>query len=194
MGSSFCNCLDWKQVRCNSQRKLRHLGLRTDAGWQKATDSKSTTAHCTAQNLTQKEERGSLRVRGCSYTSSALTVLPRLQEVLSLTEKSGSLVVVKSSLFPWASGPHISEAGPEKPMCPQKTHRPHSCPWEVGALELCHLPGHINCPSLKNNTAPFPVSSLSFTKRKKPNTRVVRKPLVQWSNRRLKNYSKPWNP
>ena len=131
----------------------------------------------TAQHrIWHKRKKGvQLRVRGCSYSSSALTVLPRLQEVLSLTEKSGSLVVVNSSLFPWASGPHISEVGPKQPMCPQKTHRPHSCPWKVGALELCHLPGHINCPYLKNNTAHFPLSSLSFTKRKKPNARVVRK-------------------
>ena len=166
MGSSFWNYLDWKQVRCNSQRKTEalDLGMRTAAGCEKAADSMSMTAHSIAQNLTQKEERGSLRVRGCSYSSSAFTVFPRLQEVLWLAEKAGSLLLVNSSLLPWASGPHISEAGPEQPTCPQKTQRPHSCPWEVGALELCHLPCHINYPSLKNNTVPFPVSSVSFTK------------------------------
>ena len=116
-------------MRCNSQRKTEalDLGMRTDAGWEKAADSMSMTAHCTAQNLTQKEERGSLRVRGCSYSSSALTVLPRLQRVLSLAEKAGSLLV-NSSLLPWASGPHISGTGPEQPMCPEKTHSSHSCP------------------------------------------------------------------
>ena len=87
-GTFFWNCLDWKQVRCNSQRKTEalDLGMRTDAGWEKAADSMSMRAQCTAQHLAQKEGRGSLRVRGFSYSTSAL---PRLQRVLSLAEKAG---------------------------------------------------------------------------------------------------------
>ena len=91
VGSALWNYLDWKQVRCSSQRKAEvlHLDMRTDAGSVKAADSLSLTTHCTAQNLKHKVERDSLRVRGCSHPSNVLAILSRQQEVFPFAEKQG---------------------------------------------------------------------------------------------------------
>ena len=46
---------------------------------------------------------------------------------------------------------------------PQKAHRLHLCPWEVGAQESHLRSDYINHPSPQNTFTHFPVSALSFT-------------------------------